>query len=359
MSAVSPRLSVLLTVHNGERYLEQTLASVFAQDLQDFEVVAVDDGSQDGTAAILARWAARDARLRVHRLERNLGIPRALACALQLARAPCVAVQDADDVALPGRLRVPLERLERDPGVVLVSADYACIDAHGHYLGRERCARPPAAVAFLLNFSNAAAGHSLWTYRRADALAVGGIDLTLDHSADYALAVRLQRRGRIEILPRVGMLYRVHAANSSHVHRQQQESGSRALSFRMLSDYLGRAPAEQAHAALMALWRQELRPGVRPAAQALLAEAYARFLAGAPPAAARRAVRAEFARRHTLTALRWLQRGAAREAAGCLGAALRWDARAVGREFLRLAGRALRLLLRRRAVPPSLRRGLL
>jgi glycosyltransferase involved in cell wall biosynthesis len=109
-----PRVSVLLPVRDALPTLPECLASLSAQTLADHEVVAVDDGSVDGSGGCLEMAARRDVRVRVLHTGRR-GIAAALNLALAEARAPLVARMDADDVAHPERLRLQAERLEASP----------------------------------------------------------------------------------------------------------------------------------------------------------------------------------------------------------------------------------------------------
>jgi glycosyltransferase involved in cell wall biosynthesis len=111
-----PRVSVLLPVRDAGARLGECLDSLAGQTLEAHEVVAVDDGSQDGSAELLLERSRRDPRLRVLRTPPR-GLVAALGLALGEARAPIVARMDADDVAHPTRLAQQVERLERDAGV--------------------------------------------------------------------------------------------------------------------------------------------------------------------------------------------------------------------------------------------------
>lgn len=116
----TPRVSVLLPVRNGLPYLPQAVASLGRQTLADYEVVAVDDGSTDGSAEMLDTFAARDARIRV--LHRSpAGLVPALNAGLGACRAELVARMDADDVAGPRRLELQVELLGSRPDVGVVS----------------------------------------------------------------------------------------------------------------------------------------------------------------------------------------------------------------------------------------------
>src|SRR5258708_3960241 len=98
---VMPRISVLMPAYNAERFIRGSVNSVLAQTFKDFELIVVEDGSQDRTSSILA--TIRDDRLRVIHNERNLGIVESLNRAMATARGAYIARADADDFCLPTR----------------------------------------------------------------------------------------------------------------------------------------------------------------------------------------------------------------------------------------------------------------
>lgn len=104
---------MLLPVRDEERFLGEALASLAAQTLADHEVVVVDDGSTDGSAALAEAHARRDRRVRVLR-QRALGLVAALERARAEARAPLLARMDGDDVALPERLELQAAAIEAE-----------------------------------------------------------------------------------------------------------------------------------------------------------------------------------------------------------------------------------------------------
>ena len=114
-----PALTVLMPVRNAGPYLAASLASLRRQTLEDFEVVAVDDGSSDGSGEMLDSAAAGDPRLRVvHTAAR--GLPAALNTALSLARGRLIARHDADDLSHRRRLELQLRRLEAEPRITVL-----------------------------------------------------------------------------------------------------------------------------------------------------------------------------------------------------------------------------------------------
>ena len=116
-----PPLSVLLPVRNGEAFLQQALDSLQAQTFSAFEVLAVDDGSRDGTGEILRRASNSDPRIRVFRQE-PLGIVSALERGRAFARGRYLARMDADDVSLPHRFEAQMRQMAEEPGLTAVGA---------------------------------------------------------------------------------------------------------------------------------------------------------------------------------------------------------------------------------------------
>src|SRR5258705_774506 len=116
-----PRLSVLLPVRDAGPWLVPSLASLWRQSFHDFEVVAVDDGSGDGSGGILDRVAARESRLRVFHTPPR-GLPAALNHALAHVRGDLVARHDADDLSHRDRFAIQIAALARAPEVDVVGS---------------------------------------------------------------------------------------------------------------------------------------------------------------------------------------------------------------------------------------------
>ncbi len=116
-----PRVAVLLPARDAARTVRAAAVSILRQSLRDLALVAVDDGSTDGTSGILARLAERDRRVTVIRGPGE-GIARALSRGLPHCDAEVVARMDADDVAWPRRLERQVAALEADPALAAVGS---------------------------------------------------------------------------------------------------------------------------------------------------------------------------------------------------------------------------------------------
>ncbi|MDX2157743.1 MAG: glycosyltransferase family 2 protein [Hyphomicrobiaceae bacterium] len=125
------RLSIGLPVYNGEALLEETLASLLRQTFADFEIIILDNASTDRTPVIAASAAARDARVRYVRNERNIGANANFTRAAELATAPLFKWAAHDDLYAPTYLQRCIDALDGDPGVVLAHADAVFIDEWG------------------------------------------------------------------------------------------------------------------------------------------------------------------------------------------------------------------------------------
>ncbi|MFN3776080.1 glycosyltransferase family 2 protein [Sphingomonas parapaucimobilis] len=154
----SPRITVALSVYNNAGYLAQALDSILAQTFADFELVIVDDGSTDGSAAIIDCYAATDPRIRVIR-QANQGLVASLNHIMAVARGPYIARMDGDDVALPERFARQVGFLDANPDHGVIGTQIWTIDARGHhrseqpvdhsFVRRRHCRRPADRIAAL------------------------------------------------------------------------------------------------------------------------------------------------------------------------------------------------------------------
>lgn len=117
----APAVSVLIPLYNSAKTVEATLASIFRQSFNDFEIVAVDDGSADDTISILRKAAKADSRLRLIEAGHG-GIIKALNTGLSQCRGEFIARMDGDDICHPERLRLQAEFMSENPDVSVCSS---------------------------------------------------------------------------------------------------------------------------------------------------------------------------------------------------------------------------------------------
>jgi glycosyltransferase involved in cell wall biosynthesis len=202
-------ISTLTTVRNGAPFLREAIDSLLAQTDEHFEVIVVDDGSSDGTAALLAGYA--DPRLIVASLPPVGRVP-ALLHAVSLARGEFLAQLDADDIALLHRLAVQRDFLNRHPELALVGAGAIEFD------GAREWIRPaptgPAAVRRALGMYNPFYASTLM-FRRTAFEEVGGFRVADGWGHDLAFLIRVAVRHAVDIIPEPLIRYRRHAGQIS------------------------------------------------------------------------------------------------------------------------------------------------
>lgn len=114
-----PRLSVLMSVYNGDNYLEESIDSILSQTFEDYEFIIIDDGSTDSTSSILSSYAKKDMRIKVITNQHNIGLIPSLNKGLYIASSNLIARMDADDIAIPERLKIQVDFMQEHPDVVV------------------------------------------------------------------------------------------------------------------------------------------------------------------------------------------------------------------------------------------------
>ena len=132
----TPRVSVLMSVQDGERYLRAAIESILDQTFANFEFLILDDASSDASRAIIA--SCDDPRIRLIENERNLGLTRSLNRGIRLSRGAYIARMDADDLSLPDRLQRQVDFLDADPQCAVVASFSRRIDHSAAEVGAMR-----------------------------------------------------------------------------------------------------------------------------------------------------------------------------------------------------------------------------
>ncbi|UVI39094.1 glycosyltransferase family 2 protein [Qipengyuania spongiae] len=207
-------IDVLIPVYNAAETLDEALATIAAQSFTDFHVIAVDDGSTDGSAAVLSRWARADRRFSVTS-QANAGIVAALNTALSLASAPFVARMDADDLCDPDRFYRQYSYLTANEDVVAVAGRVEHIDEHGRPLaGLPHPGDPALADANWVPAREPYLIHPFLMARREAVMKAGGYRY-VPHSEDSDLYWRLAEAGRLHNLDEGLGRYRFHTQSIS------------------------------------------------------------------------------------------------------------------------------------------------
>jgi glycosyltransferase involved in cell wall biosynthesis len=207
-------VSVVLPVRNGERYLEESIDSVRRQTLPEWELIAVDDASEDRTPQILARSALADQRIRILRSEVPLRLPGALNRGFAHATGAFLTWTSDDNAYRPDALETLVASLRASPGAAIAYAGYSLIDAEG----RRVETRQVAAIRHL-GYSNVVG--PCFLFRREVFENVGQYADDLFLAEDYDFWLRASTKFEFLRLERDLYDYRVHTASLSARRRSE------------------------------------------------------------------------------------------------------------------------------------------
>lgn len=221
-----PKVSVLMSVYNGARYLPEAVESVLDQTFTDFEFIIVDDGSIGETPIILDAY--NDPRLVRLRNQTNIGLVASLNRGLAAARGEYIARQDADDISLPQRLAKQVELLDAHPQVGLVGSWYAVIDAGGREEQVIQCPTENTEIQEHLFYSNCFC-HGAVIFRREALTRVGCYREEFDLAEDWDLWLRIAERYELANIPEPLYHWRLVPGSVSQANRHGQRRAARRV----------------------------------------------------------------------------------------------------------------------------------
>lgn len=244
-----PSVSVLMSVYNGERYLQEAVESVLQQTYTDYEFIIIDDGSKDRTWELLN--AFNDPRIRLISNEENIGLTQSLNKGIQMSRGDYLARQDADDISTSERLAMQMRFLREHPEVGVLGTWVAYIDKQGQRIGTWATPGSPPLVSWSLLFGNCIAHPSVIVRR---SLLRQGLTYRPEfpYAQDYDLWVRLNTKTQLANLTDVLYWRRVHEEMIGVKYSEQQDQTVRVV----MQQAIKRVLAEEVSDSLIAkLWR--------------------------------------------------------------------------------------------------------
>ncbi len=250
------RVSILLTCYQHIKYLPAAVESVRAQTFKDFEIIALDDGSSDGSR----EWLAEQTDLRCVFNEKNLGTYGTLNKGLELATGEFVAVLNDDDVWMPEKLERQIALLEAHPEVGLVHTEGVFINGEGEVFEGK-----PLGFAFprfetgdilldLVYENKIIASAAVFRHTLIDQ--VGPYNENYFGSGDWELWFRIAEKANIGCVDQKLTQYRVHGANASHKLEKiwRDDQMLREWMLPRLEHLTARFPEERINAAKAHCW---------------------------------------------------------------------------------------------------------
>ena len=214
-----PKVTVLMPVYNGERFLRDAIDSILRQTFDDFELLIVNDGSTDGSRELIRSYA--DQRMRVVEHARNRGIVASLNTGIEHARGEYLARMDADDVSLPHRLDVQVAFMEAHPEVGVCGGWVRTIDEHEAIW---QAAEWHEQIKIDLLF-NSVIFHPV-AMMRTRLLTRNHYDEDFLHVEDYRLWLTLVEQTQLHNLQNVLLLHRIHHGNIGAKYAELQKANA-------------------------------------------------------------------------------------------------------------------------------------
>lgn len=252
--AERPLVSVLLPCFDAERFVGAALDSLLGQTYGELEILAIDDASDDGTLAILDAYASRDARVRVLRNARNLGLIATLNRGVAEARGELIARMDADDVSARRRIERQVEALRRHPDIDVVGTAITLVDGRSGEPLKPRPLRclTPEGARFTALFATPLAHVTI--VARAPTMRAHPYGISPDslHTEDYELFARMLADGaRLCSIDEPLMTVRVDPRGVSLRHEETQVENFVRCASRHLERTVGACPEPAAHRVLV------------------------------------------------------------------------------------------------------------
>lgn len=224
----TPLISILLPIYNAEAFLEKTLSSLTSQTFTDFELIAINDGSTDGSLMIVEEIAKTDSRIFIHN-QPNSGLIETLNRGVKLANCELIARADADDIFHPERLERQYRRMIERPEIVLLGARTVKIDSKGRTLYQEFQPTDQAGILEALASGFGVIPHPVAMYRKSAVIQAGGYSPKAKYCEDVDLWIRLSEIGEIANLNEHLLYYRVHSDSICSVHWKEQRENIKQI----------------------------------------------------------------------------------------------------------------------------------
>ena len=222
MTNSGPKVTVLMAVYNGERYLRESIESILNQTFTDFEYLIIDVCSMDSSRDIIRSYG--EPRIRLIKNANNLGLIKTLNRGLALAKGQYIARQDQDDISHPERLKKQADFLISHPEIVLLGTRVNSIDPYGRKSKLYGCCTVSSelAIRWQLMFDNPFV-HPSVMMRTEIVRKIGGYDEHFLECEDYDLFSRLAYTYRTTNLKEALLDYRYHF-DSMDANRTKENS---------------------------------------------------------------------------------------------------------------------------------------
>ncbi len=202
----NPKITVLLSVFNDEKYISEAIESILNQTFEDFELLIIDDCSTDGTIEVINSY--KDSRIRLIINEKNIDITKSLNKGLKSARGKYIARHDSDDVSTPERLEKQFNFLENNKDYAAVGSYTETIDEDSNLIRLLRCETSAEEIYYNLSYRNNLTSSSIMFVKEI-IHDIGSYDESSSNSEDHEFWFRISRKYKIYVIAEYLIKYRI------------------------------------------------------------------------------------------------------------------------------------------------------
>lgn len=236
----NPTVSIITATWMRPHYIGMAIRSAINQTFEDWELIVIDDGSPDNTAAVIAEWQKKDERIKYIRVARAGRIGVVSNAGLRLAKGEFIAILDDDDYWIDNRkLEKQVAFFREHPDYIACGGWFTVVNAKGEETGRIRKPTSDRAIRRVMLSANGIA-NSTSTFRRVEA---GFYDESLPQFADWEFFLKLGTKGKLCNFPEYFLAYRMWERGASFMYQSQNADTAVTIVKRYRHDYPGYAKA--------------------------------------------------------------------------------------------------------------------
>ena len=212
-----PLVSILMTIYNHEKFLIKSIRSVINQSFKNWELIAIENGSNDFSKKILMN--INDRRIRKKFLKKNIGRTNCLNYGLKLCRGDYIAILDSDDIAKINRISLQVNFLKKNKKIDLIAGNYNLIDVDGNVIKSVKNSNLYKKNPRQIIYKNLIA-HSSIMFKKKMITLIGNYPKKFIYSQDYAFILKIFKKFNIFILDKILVDCRLH--NNTEFHRRNK-----------------------------------------------------------------------------------------------------------------------------------------
>jgi len=190
----TPKISVVMSVYNGEKYIEEAIQSILRQTYQDFEFIIVNDCSTDKTVEIINSF--KDTRIKIIENLENIGLTKSLNKGIKCTKGEYIARMDADDISLPHRFETQVGFLEKNKDYALIGSSFYQVNEEGKTVFWTRVLTEDSEIRRGLKNQNWF-GHGSVLIRKSAFIECEGYNEEFECAQDYDLWLRISEKFKI------------------------------------------------------------------------------------------------------------------------------------------------------------------